>query len=84
MSVYHINPESGDVAACRAKKGKCPFGSLDKHFTSAEAARAAYEQSQLSVPKITGVTTGEPVVYDFLEGQLEYAKASIDLYGSEA
>lgn len=78
MSVYHINPESGDVAACRAQKGKCPFGSLDQHFTSAEAARAAYEESQFAVPKITGVTTGEPVIYDFLEGQLEYAKAAID------
>lgn len=78
MSVYHINPDSGDVSACRAIKGKCPFGNIDQHFTSAEAARQAFEESQKATPKITGTTVGEPAVYDFLESQLEYAKAAIE------
>jgi len=43
--LYHVN-NSGEAGACKAAKGKCPFGSADEHFTSAEAARVAYESSQ--------------------------------------
>jgi len=42
--LYHVN-NSGEAGACKAAKGKCPFGSNDEHFTSVEAARASYESS---------------------------------------
>ncbi len=42
--LYHVNPKTGDAGECRSKKGKCPFGSADEHFTSKEAARAAFEK----------------------------------------
>lgn len=43
---YHINPSTGDSGKCSAKPGNCPFGSDDEHYTSPEAARAAFEASQ--------------------------------------
>lgn len=42
-SIYHIHPDTLEPALCRSTKGKCPFGSTDEHFTSAEAARDAIE-----------------------------------------
>lgn len=44
MAKFHIN-NSGEAGACSATKGNCPFGGEDDHFTSAEAARAAYEKT---------------------------------------
>jgi hypothetical protein len=44
--LYHVNPDTGVAGKCSAKKGGCPFGSIDEHFTSPEAARAAFEGSQ--------------------------------------
>jgi len=44
MAKFHIN-EAGEAGACAATKGNCPFGGEDDHFTSAEAARAFYEQT---------------------------------------
>lgn len=46
MAIYHVNPRDGNVGKCNAKEGKCPFGSEEHHFTSAEAARAAFEANQ--------------------------------------
>lgn len=43
MTVYHINPDTGNPGACKAKPGQCPFGAEDQHFSSKEAARTAYE-----------------------------------------
>jgi hypothetical protein len=43
--MYHVNPESGEPGTCKAMKS-CPFGGADVHYTSPEAARAAYENSQ--------------------------------------
>lgn len=45
MAKYHIN-NSGDVGECSARAGNCPFGGADEHYTSAEAARTAYESRQ--------------------------------------
>jgi len=33
----------GEAGKCRAAKGKCPFGSVDEHYDTPEAARKAYE-----------------------------------------
>ncbi len=43
MALFHINTETGNAGKCSATQGKCPFGSADNHFSSEEAARAAFE-----------------------------------------
>ena len=45
MARYHVNPTTGDPGVCRAEKN-CPFGSIDEHYDSREAAAAAYEAKQ--------------------------------------
>lgn len=48
---YHVNTETGEVGACRAKTGKeatgrgCPFGGEEMHYSTGAEARAAYEKS---------------------------------------
>jgi len=43
---FHINPSTGDVGVCKAKKA-CPFGDLKSdHYSSREEAALAYEHSQ--------------------------------------
>lgn len=43
--MFHVNPTTGKVGTCSAKVGKCPFGGLDSHYTTPEAAQAAFENS---------------------------------------
>ncbi len=45
MARFHMNTSSGEAGVCRAKQGKCPFGGDEVHFTTADAARAFYEES---------------------------------------
>lgn len=46
MTKYHLHPETGDPGVCKAKKN-CPFGDMETdHYSSAEAAREAYEAKQ--------------------------------------
>lgn len=40
---YHINLETGEPGPCSARKGNCPFGGDELHFTSEDGARAAFE-----------------------------------------
>lgn len=42
MASYHVNPASGDVSPCRARK-RCPFGTPEEHFTEQAKARRYYE-----------------------------------------
>lgn len=43
---YHVNPTSGEVSPCRARKS-CPFGDLvEEHYASPGEARKAYEGRQ--------------------------------------
>lgn len=52
--LYHINPKTGASGKCSATKGGCPFGGDEKHYTSAEAARNAFEGTQeVFTPKKT-------------------------------
>ena len=44
MGRFHLN-SSGEAGACRARRGKCPFGAEADHHDSPEAARASYEES---------------------------------------
>jgi RNAse (barnase) inhibitor barstar len=45
MANYHVN-DRGDAGVCSATKGGCPFGGAEDHYTSAEAARSAFEAKQ--------------------------------------
>lgn len=40
---YHIN-NKGETGFCKAEK-QCPFGDAEQHYSSAEAARAAFEET---------------------------------------
>ena len=42
MAKFHIG-RGGKAAACSARKGKCPYGSDDEHFSSRETAQFAAE-----------------------------------------
>ena len=77
--MFHVNPTTGNVSKCSAKAGKCPFGNADDHFTTSDAARNSYEESQKAKPKITGVVvTDGAVVYDILQINASHAIASIE------
>ena len=43
MAKFHINPATGDIGACKALQGGCPFADDAGHFATAKEARAAYE-----------------------------------------
>jgi hypothetical protein len=45
MAKFHINGK-GEAGACKATKGGCPFGDESEHFTTPEAARKHFEDSQ--------------------------------------
>jgi hypothetical protein len=44
MTLYHINPETGNANICRSLHGRCPFGTANEHFHTKEDARVAYEE----------------------------------------
>ena len=48
MANYHLNPSTGEPGLCGAQRDKCPFGSREEHFSSPEAARKSFEESQKS------------------------------------
>lgn len=48
---FHINPSTGDVGSCRAKSGNCPFGGSEEHYSTAAAARGAFEASVTDTPR---------------------------------
>lgn len=45
---FHINEAKGEIGACRADKGNCPFGGSENHYDSMVEAASAYEQSMES------------------------------------
>lgn len=57
MAKYHVNSTTGEAGACKAVKGNCPFGGEAEHYTSAGAARDAYEASM----KVAGMTPTKKV-----------------------
>lgn len=52
MPKFHIKPSTGDPGVCKANSGNCPFGSESEHYTSAEAAREAFEVKMNSASDI--------------------------------
>lgn len=61
MALFHVNPNTGEAGKCEAHNGKCPFGKVEEHFTSAEAARENYEEkmAEKSLPTVTKSTTSK-------------------------
>jgi len=47
---YHVNPKTGDVAACHATKRPCIYGGEERHGTTREEAQAKYEESMKVKP----------------------------------
>lgn len=45
---FHINRKKGEIGACSAKPGNCPFGSQEEHYDSMVDAAQAYEKSMES------------------------------------
>lgn len=43
--MFHVNTSTGEAGACSAKQGNCPFGGMNVHFTTVEAARESFEGS---------------------------------------
>lgn len=56
---FHVNPLTGNAGRCSAKAGQCPFGGDEDHYSTVDAARAAYERSQPSLFQPAGAA---PVV----------------------
>ncbi len=48
MSKFHVSTD-GNPRVCTAADGNCPLGGNENHFTSKEAARAAFEESVKSI-----------------------------------
>ncbi len=44
MAKFHVSSD-GNPRVCTASEGNCPLGGNENHFTSKEAARAAFEES---------------------------------------
>ena len=64
MAKYHINPTTGEPSICRARV-RCPFGDLETgHYSSAEAARVAYEQMQKDEASAAGWSRSQLSLFD--------------------
>jgi len=50
MAKFHVNPVTGNVGACSADKGDCPFGGPQDHYASAAEGRAAFEAGKNPFP----------------------------------
>lgn len=72
--MFHVNPETGNAGPCSAKEGNCPFGGTDEHYSSAPAARAAYEQTMATQALIADINTValRKVVQDFQTSELSF------------
>lgn len=69
MAKYHVNRE-GEAGECHASEqgGRgCPFGGAEAHFTTPEAARAAFEEtmSQTSLPTVSKKGGTKAIDFDY-------------------
>lgn len=73
MAKYHVNPDTGEVGACRARV-RCPFGDLEEdHYPSREDATKAYEQKMADKTFQILTKDAEPFPYT-VEGLRETAE----------
>jgi len=49
MTLFHLNPATGEPGVCSAQSGRCPFGSPEEHFSSAAKARKSFEAANGAV-----------------------------------
>ena len=56
MSKFHVNGK-GEAGKCSAEKGGCPFGGESEHYTSAQAARTAYENDMGTDQLLTKISS---------------------------
>lgn len=65
MTVYHLNPTTGEPGLCKALKA-CPFSSLEAHYSSEAEARKAYETqmdaSQIVARSFSSLCEGSRIV----------------------
>jgi hypothetical protein len=47
---FHINPETGEVGACKAWLRPCPFEKHSEHFTTEDEAHSAVEKAYRGIP----------------------------------
>ena len=52
MDKFHISSD-GNPRVCSASEGNCPIGGNENHYTSKEAARAAFEASLKSIRTVS-------------------------------
>lgn len=81
MAKFHVNGK-GEAGKCSAVKGNCPFGSDDEHYTSAEAARAAFESSMTNFSEPAKITASQPIPRENLR-LLEKLWYGQDIYEEE-
>lgn len=63
VAKYHINPDTGEVGACRART-RCPFGDLEEdHYASRADATRAYEKAMTEQTFQTLTKDAEPFPY---------------------
>lgn len=63
MLKYHVNPETGKIAQCRAQKAPCRFGEANHYSTPQEAQKAlenAAQGEQLIKHRAAQIPSGEP------------------------
>jgi HAD superfamily phosphoserine phosphatase-like hydrolase len=48
-SLFHINPKTGNITECRARKDNCPFGTNSVHFTDRESAQNFFEDKMREI-----------------------------------
>lgn len=56
MPKYHISPSTGRPNRCYASVKPCPIGGAEEHYTSKEAARAAYENKMQAKTLATAIS----------------------------
>jgi hypothetical protein len=59
MAKYHIN-DSGNPGLCRAKKGRCPFGADDEHYSNRIEAMQAYSKDMEVKSRFMRLTKKKP------------------------
>ena len=80
MAKFHVSSD-GNPRVCSSSEGKCPFGGNENHYTSKEAARAAFEES-MKVPASTAKKNhfGEPVQSVDDRGNVEWRNSNGELH----
>lgn len=85
---YHVNPDTGKAAVCRATKRACKYGGesgMENHYATKEEAQTAYEKSMtnhniktLNKNDKNYISLDDPIVHDVVKNLINTYK---DAYG---